>query len=180
MSTYIALLRGINVSGHKKIIMADLKALFESHSFNNVQTYIQSGNIVFDYNHKGTNQDIALKISKAILNYYQFEVPVLVRTGSEMKSALENNPFVEEANADPSRVAITFLATKPNPENVKKLDGMDNAPDRFIIKDTGVYLHCPDGFGVSKLSTNFFESKLKVKATARNWKTVNKLVEMAQ
>jgi uncharacterized protein (DUF1697 family) len=159
--------------------MADLKALFESHGFKNVKTYIQSGNIVFDYNDKHTNQNIALKISNAILDYYQYEVPVLVRSGSEMKSSLEHNPFVEEANEDPSRVAITFLASEPRQENVKKLDGFEYAPDSFIIKDTGVYLHCPGGFGVSKLSTNFFERKLKVKATARNWKTVSKLVDMA-
>ena len=179
MSTYIALLRGINVSGQKKILMADLKTLFESLSFGKIQTYIQSGNVVFDYNEKDSNLDIALKISEAILNHYQFEVPVLVRTVPEMKLALENNPFVEEANVDPSRVAITFLATKPLPENLKKLDDIDFTPDKFIIKDTGIYLHCPKGFGVSKLSNNFFENKLKVRATSRNWRTINKLVEMA-
>ena len=180
MATFISILRGINVSGHKKILMADLKALYENLGFNNILTYIQSGNVVFDYIKKKNNVAIAKMIEDAIEKEYKFQVPVLIKQADELISTIHNNPFTEEAGADHSRVAVTFLESQPTSENLSKLEGVDYPPDRFIIDGLNIYIFCPKSYGNSKLSNNFFENKLKVRATTRNWKTINKLVEMSK
>jgi uncharacterized protein (DUF1697 family) len=180
MPTFISILRGINVSGHKKILMADLRALYEKLGFNNVQTYIQSGNVVFVYDDDKSNLAIAETIEHAIEKEYKFQVPVLVKQVDDLVSTIKNNPFTEEAGADPSRVAVTFLESLPTSETLKKLEGVDHPPDRFIIDGLNIYIFCPKSYGNSKLSNNFFENKLKVRATTRNWKTINKLVEMSK
>ena len=178
MTTYVSILRGINVSGHKKILMADLRGLYEKLGFKNVQSYIQSGNVVFDYAGDQSKHAIAGMIENSIEKEYKFQVPVLVKQVNDLINTIKNNPFTEEAGVDPSRVAVTFLESQPTSENLKKLVGVDYPPDRFIIDGENIYIHCPESYGNSKLSNNFFESKLKVRATSRNWKTINKLVEM--
>jgi uncharacterized protein (DUF1697 family) len=179
MTTYVSILRGINVSGQKKILMADLKALYKQLSFKNVQTYIQSGNVVFDYAGDKSKLAIAGMIEHSINKKYNFLVPVLVKHPDDLISTIKNNPFREEAGVDPSRVAVTFLENQPTSANLIKLEGVEYPPDRFIIDGENIYIHCPKSYGNSKLSNNFFENKLKVRATTRNWKTINKLVEMS-
>ena len=178
MITYISILRGINVSGQKKIIMADFRALYEKLGFKNVQSYIQSGNVAFNYAGDKNKLAVAKMIEHAIEKEYKFQVPVLVKQVDDLISTIKNNPFTEEAGVDPSRVAVTFLESQPTSENLKKLVGVDYPPDRFIIDGKNIYIHCPESYGNSKLSNKFFESKLKVRATSRNWRTINKLVEM--
>ena len=179
MATFISILRGINVSGQKKILMADLKALYERLNLKNVQTYIQSGNVVFEYAQEDNNIAIAKIIENAIEKEYDFQVPVLVKQADDLKSTIKNNPFTKEAGTDASRVAVTFLESQPTSENLKKLEGVDYPPDRFVIDGLNIYIYCPKSYGNSKLSNNFFENKLKVRATTRNWKTINKLVEIS-
>ncbi len=179
MPTFISILRGINVGGHKKILMADLKVLYQNLGFNDVQTYIQSGNVVFDYATDKNNLAIAKIMEDAIEKEYKFQVPVLVKQGDDLISTIKNNPFTKDEMADPSRVAVTFLESQPTADNLLKLAGVDYPPDRFIIDGLNIYIHCPKSYGNSKLSNNFFENKLKVRATTRNWKTINKLVEMS-
>ncbi|RLD22066.1 MAG: DUF1697 domain-containing protein [Bacteroidetes bacterium] len=178
MTTFISILRGINVSGQKKILMADLRALYEKLGFKNIQSYIQSGNVVFNYTEDKSNLAIAEMIEHAIEQEYEFQVPVLVKQADDLISAIKNNPFIDEAEADPSRVAVTFLKSQPTSENLLKLEGVNFPPDRFIIDGLNIYIHCPVSYGNSKISNNFFEKKLKVKATSRNWKTINMLAEM--
>ena len=180
MPTFISILRGINVSGQKKILMVELKALYEKLGFKNVQTYIQSGNVVFVYDGDKSNLAIAEAIENAIEKEYKFQVPVLVKQVDDLVSTIKKNPFTEEAGADPSRVAVTFLESQPSSENLLTLEGVDYPPDRFIIDGLNIYIFCPESYGNSKLSNNFFEKKLKVRATTRNWKTINKLVEMSK
>jgi uncharacterized protein (DUF1697 family) len=180
MPTFISLLRGINVSGHKKILMTDLIKLYEKLSFSHVQSYIQSGNVVFAYAEEKTNLAIAEMIEHAIEKKYKFQVPVLIRQANDLISTIKNNPFTKEVGADPSRVAVTFLESQPTVENLIKLEGVDYPPDRFIIDGLNIYIHCPESYGNSKISNKFFETKLKVRATSRNWKTINKLVEMCK
>jgi len=178
MTTFISILRGINVSGQKKILMADLRALYEKLGFKNIQSYIQSGNVVFNYTEDKSNLAIAEMIEHAIEQEYEFQVPVLVKQADDLISTIKNNPFIDEAEADPSRVAVTFLKSQPTSENLLKLEGVNFPPDRFIIDGLNIYIHCPVSYGNSKISNNFFEKKLKVKATSRNWKTINMLAEM--
>jgi uncharacterized protein (DUF1697 family) len=178
METFISILRGINVSGQKKIQMADLKALYEDLKFKDVTTYIQSGNVIFK-GKSSSDQKLAKRIEDAIYERYNFNVPVIIRTVEEMEHAISVNPFLKQSKIDIEKLHITFLAEIPEQENVESIRNINYSPDRFIIIDKEVYLYCPNGYGITKLSNNFFEQKLKIKATTRNWRTVNKLFEMA-
>ncbi|MDB5227867.1 MAG: hypothetical protein JWN78_2060 [Bacteroidota bacterium] len=179
MQTYISILRGINVSGQKKILMTDLKALYESLGFSEVISYIQSGNVIFKYK-KETDLKLAQKIEQAISKKYKFEVPVIIRSVDEMKKVLTSNPYLKQKNTDEERLYVTFLAEAPTKENLEAIKKYNFSPDEFIISGKEIYLHIPNGYGNTKLSNNFFENKLKVTATTRNWKTVGKLVELCQ
>lgn len=179
MKTYISILRGINVSGQKKVIMSDLKILFESLKFNTVTTYIQSGNVIFKNDQNLPDLDLAKKIETAIFKKYDFTVPVIIRSGEEIRKIISLNPFLKEKNINLEKLHVTFLSEVPNESNLEKLKGIDYSPDRFRIIGKEVFLYIPEGYGNTKLSNNFFENKLKVTATTRNWKTVNKLFELA-
>jgi uncharacterized protein (DUF1697 family) len=179
METYISILRGINVSGHKKIQMNDLKTLYEDLKFKNVTTYIQSGNVVFKAS-KQRDEVLAKKIEAAIYSKYDFEVPVITRNVEEMKNTISINPFLKDTGIDKEKLHVTFLEEIPDKTKVDSIKNIDYSPDKLIITGKEIFLYCPNGYGITKLSNNFFENKLKVNATTRNWKTVNKLVEIAE
>jgi uncharacterized protein (DUF1697 family) len=171
METYIALLRGINVSGQKMIKMPELQILFSKHGFKNVRTYIQSGNIIFEC--KKTNPDVLVKLlEEKILKHFKFEVPVIIRHQDEIKSILKNNPFLTKRNEEKDKLYVTFLSNESG--KYEKSDESEKS-DEFILSGKNIYLFCPNGYGRTKLNNNFFENKLKVKTTTRNWKTVEKL-----
>ena len=172
---YISILRGINVGGNRKILMKDLKALFEKVGFSKVDTYIQSGNVIFE---SDQNTDPGQNIQQAIAETFGFDVPVIVRTAEEWAESIENNPFWKEPNADIDRLHLTCLKEVPSPELVEKIKLFQFLPDRYEIIRKDVFIFCAAGYGTSKLINPFFESKLKVQATTRNWKTVMKLREM--
>ena len=180
METFISILRGINVSGQKKILMADLKALYENLGFSNVVTYIQSGNVIFKADTSASDQDLVQRIEKAILTQYAFEVPVIVRRIEEMETLLQTNPFLADQNLDRDKLHVTFLAQTPEEARLESLAGVSYSPDQFTIIGKNVFLYCPVSYGNTKFSNQFFETKLKVTATTRNWKTVNQLVELAK
>jgi uncharacterized protein (DUF1697 family) len=177
MSTYIALLRGINVSGQKLIKMTDLKELFEAQGFQNVQTYIQSGNVIFSSKEKSSDK-IKNIISNSIKQKFGFDVGLLVITPDKIEYVLKNNPYIKKKK-DIDRLYVTFLSDLPSSENIKKLNLIDYSPEEYIMDDKLVYLHVPNGYGKAKLNNNLFENKLKVEATTRNWKTINKLWELS-
>jgi len=179
MQTYISILRGINVSGQKKILMADLKALFEKLMFKNVTTYIQSGNVVFKSKAELSDFELAKKIQTAIFKEYDFQVPVIIRTQQELQKIISSNPFLKEKNIHVEKLHVTFLSEIPAKDLNKSIDSLNFSPDRFYIIDKEVYLYIPNSYGETKLSNKFFENKLKVTTTTRNWKTVNKLEEIA-
>ena len=177
MPAWISILRGINVGGQKKIRMADLKALYEQLGFLEVTTYIQSGNIIFRTEDHKQGLALSEKIEKAIEEKYHFVVPVIIRTSDEMLSILSSNPFLKENNINREKLHVTFLDKEPSSENVTIIKKTGFPPDRFHISGKEVYLYCPNSYGVTKLSNTFFEKKLLVKATTRNWNTVVKLGE---
>lgn len=177
MSTYIALLRGINVSGQKLIKMTELKELFEKQGFQNVLTYIQSGNAIF-YSKEKSSDTIKKIISNSIKQEFGFDVGVLVITPDIIEYVLKNNPFIKK-NKGLDKLYVTFLSKQPSAENIKKLNSIDYSPEEYIINGKLVYLYVPNGYGKAKLNNNFFENKLKVEATTRNWKTINKLWELS-
>ncbi len=178
MNTYIALLRGINVSGQKKIKMADLRKLLNEAGLEKLQTYIQSGNLVFG--HSGAEPEaLARRIEQSILEHYGFEVPTLVKTRAGFGYLLQHNPFAGDGRREEKGLYVTFLYDSPSPEQVETLKKPDLSPEEYVIDGDYIFLYFPDGYGRAKMNNNFFESKLKVNATTRNWRTVNKLYEMA-
>jgi len=178
MEKYIAILRGINVSGQKKIKMDKLRLLMEELKLKNVQTYIQSGNLIFEYN-KVIDVELPKKIGEKIYQNYGFQVPVITRTLSEWKNVFDNNPFLKDRGEDISRLHVTFLADKPKDEYLNSVNKFNSSPDEFIISGKEIYLFCPNGYGRTKLSNTFFENKLKVLATTRNVKTVKTVLDIA-
>ena len=171
MKTYIILLRGVNVSGKNKLPMVELRELLNELGFQSIQTYIQSGNIILDSDE--TKTVICQKIKEAIANKFEYDVPVLVRTSKEWKKAIDKYPFSIE---NEKIVAFTFL-DKVSKETEIEVKGIKE--DQYKIDRDVVYLHCPSGFGKTKLTNNIFEKKLNVIATTRNYKTTIKLLEMA-
>jgi uncharacterized protein (DUF1697 family) len=178
MDKYISILRGINVGGNRKILMSDLKSMFEKLGFSKVQTYIQSGNVIFESEQKESNSNLEQNIQQMIVETFGFDVPVIVRTADEWTESIVNNPFWKEPNADIDRLHLTFLKEIPSPELLEKIKTFQYLPDRYEIIGSDVFIFCAAGYGTSKLINPFFESKLKTPATTRNWKTVIKLHEM--
>lgn len=175
---YISILRGINVGGNRKILMKELKVLFEKLGFTEVVTYIQSGNVVFESDLKLSNADLEVKIEQAITEIFGFDVPVIIRTTDEWAKSIVNNPFWKEKDADIDRLHLTCLKEVPSQELLEKIKLFQYLPDRYEINGKDVFIFCAAGYGTSKLTNPFFESKLKTSATTRNWKTVMKLHEM--
>jgi uncharacterized protein (DUF1697 family) len=179
MQTFISILRGINVSGKHLIKMTDLLALYHSLGFKEVKSYIQSGNLVF--RSESTNPELLENvIQKKMESSYSFLVPVIVLKVAELKKILQQNPFLKDAEKDPAFFHICFFHKKPDPEKLNVLRLHPYGSDQWFVKDRVMYLYCANGYGNTKLSNNFLEKKLQVNATTRNWKTSNKLLEMAE
>jgi len=179
MNAYITMLRGINMTGHNTIKMTRLAEMFRQLGYTDAETYIQSGNIVFSCQNSCIDC-VSSEIRKAILSELSLDIAVITRTPDEMGKIISANPFLEEPGFDPSKMAVIFLELKPSEEQILKVAGIDYPPDKFRIIGSEIYIYCPNGFGKTKLYTNFFEAKMKVTGTARNWRTVNKLMEMAE
>ena len=177
MNTYIAMLRGINVSGHKKIKMQDLQALFVALGHADVSTYIQSGNIIFKSPADSPSQ-LAGAIEERIAQDLGLAVTVLLRTKDELAQVIDGNPFVRQG-IDPARLHVTFLAAAPDPALVHRVDVHNAEPDEFRVLGREIYLHCPQGYGRTKLNNAFWERRLGVAATTRNWNTVTRLFQLA-
>lgn len=174
VSTYAALLRGINLGARNKVAMADLRALFEELGAADVATYLQSGNVVF--RSAARRNELAAAVEDGLRRDLGVDVKVLLRTRKELGRVVGGNPF---AKRDAKALHVTFLDAKPNAARVKGLDPRRSEPDEFHVVGQEVYLHCPHGYGRSKLSNAYFEKELGVPATTRNWKTVTALAELA-
>ncbi len=172
---YITILRGINVSGQKKINMAELRQLLSNLGFQELNTYIQSGNIVFKADQNAN--ELAVTIRECILNHFGFEVPTLVLPADEMDMVIQENPFQDK---DLNKLHVTFLSSQPNGQLIESLPPSPNPNESYLVKGKVIYVYCPDGYGRTKINNMFFERKLKTTATTRNWKTCWKLWEMAE
>lgn len=190
MPTFIALLRGINVSGHKLVEMNRLRQSFEALGFGKVRTYLQSGNVVFEWS-EAASAGIAAKITGAVTGKitgtlaekierdFGFSVPVTLVTAEALAEVVKENPFLKTPGIDLSKLHVTFLSKAPATAGLKKMSMLAAGPDRFSCRGRSVYLHCPGGYGNTKLSNNAIERALSVVATTRNWKTVTTLLQMA-
>lgn len=179
MKTYIALLRGINVSGQKMIKMADLKILLEKQPFSNIQTYLQSGNVVFQSS-IDNSVEIASIIQNAIKESYGFEVPTLVLTTAELQKIMNQNPFVAQKELSADYYHVTFLGTHPKDLDEELISAKRSATEHIAFSPQAIYLYCPDGYGKTKLHNNFLEKHTKATATTRNWKTCLQLMKLSK
>ncbi|TXB64622.1 DUF1697 domain-containing protein [Vicingus serpentipes] len=179
MKIYIALLRGINVSGHKLIKMTELKSMFEKAEFKNVTTYIQSGNVVFS-SKKEDIVSIQETIKTNILKVFGFDVDVQVLGAEKLQRITENHTFLEGNQDQLKAVYYTLLAEKPNSEFVKELEQLEQTEEFFKITDEVIYCFYPNGVGRAKWQGTFFEKKLKVSSTTRNYNTMKKLTELSK
>ncbi len=177
MNKKIAILRGINVGGKRKILMNDLKSLCEKLGLEKTETYIQSGNLLF--NSEKNNSELEEILKQSIRDTFGFEVPVFVRNSKELETTVSRNPFFDQ-NADINQLHLTFLKEKPAMENLDKIQFYNDEPDKFKLVETDVFIFCKGKYHESKLSNTFFEKKLNVEATTRNWKTVLKLLELSK
>lgn len=176
MTTLIALLRGINVGGNNPLPMKELAALLTEMGLRDVRTYIQSGNVVFRCNVQN-KAALAAKISAAIKAQRGFAPQVLLLEVAELRKAIADNPY-PEAETDPKSLSLLFLAEAPRHPDLKSLEAIKTASERFMLVDKVFYLHAPEGFGRSRLAARA-EKLLGVAASGRNWNTVCKLAEMA-
>ena len=177
MATYVAVLRSVNVGGHNRIKMPVLEGLFADLGYSGVVTYIQSGNGVFGSRSKNAAA-ITRNIEECITRELGFDVAVLLRTKEELTAVVRANPFLR-AGADPGKLHVTFLTGAPPAALALAVEEFDAGADEARVVGREVYLHCPSGYGNTKLNGAFVERRLKTVATTRNWNTVTKLVELA-
>ena len=172
---YASMLRGINVGGQKTIKMDGLISLYEGLGLKNVNTYIQSGNVMFssDSNDIPHLQHL---ISQAIKEHYGYDVPIQIRTHEQLLTLIDNCPF---DTSDMGHIFVTLLSSCPSETAVSTLQKFIVAPEQLVIIKDNVYLYCPHGYRHSKLSNNLLESKLQVSATTRNWRSVMKLYQLS-
>lgn len=177
MNTYIALFRGINVGGNNILPMKELVTLLENIGLQNIKTYIQSGNVLF----QSEEEDASLltsNIRAAIKKSHGFEPEVLLLELEEMEKAIVSNPF-PEAETEPKTLHLHFLSSVPKNPDFEALERIKTERERFALKDDVFYLHAPEGIGRSRLAAKV-EKALGVSMTARNWRTVCKLVDLAR
>lgn len=179
MHTRIALLRSVNVLGKNMIKMPELARAFEKAGFENVRTYIQSGNVIFNTTEESCDV-VAEKIRDLITQQFGLNIQAVVIAPQELADIVSQNPFAKKPDIDLSKQHVTFLDREADPEKAEKLLTYNYPPDEIIIGSRVVYVHCPDGYGRTKYTNAFIEKKLGANATSRNWNTCQKLLEMCR
>jgi uncharacterized protein (DUF1697 family) len=174
---HLALLRGINVSGHNMIKMDTLKKLLEDIQFQNVETYIQSGNVFVETTEENPNS-VGFTIKQEIFKQLGFDVPAIVISKSDLEKCLTNNPFFKEKNVDTKKLYVAFISKELNNNALNDLKISQFKPDEAYIDENRIYMKLETGAAKTKLTQKYIEKKLNVTATSRNWNTVNKLLEM--
>lgn len=172
-TTYLALLRGINVGGKNKLPMKELRELFAAAGCQDVRTYIQSGNVLF----RASREVAAMlpdTIRAGIQERFGLRVPVVLRTVAEMEAVIRENPYPDE-DAGSRHLHVVFLADRPDESRVAQLDPDRSPPDTFVVRGKEIYLHLPNGAAETKLTNAYFDAKLGTISTGRNWRTVNTL-----
>ena len=175
----IAFLRGINVSGQKIVKMADLKRVFESLSFDNIRTYGQSGNVIFDCKRAETAK-LVTRVEEKISETFGFSTNVIIRTQQDLEKIIDNNPLIGSADIALDKLYITFLRDTPDETVASNLDINSDDDEKFVVVGKEVYLYCPNGYARTKLNNTTFAKKLNTVATTRNWKTIHKLLVISK
>jgi len=178
MSTFISLLRAVNLAGHKVISMDALRDLYAGIGLSHLRTYIQSGNVVFE-SPRDDLSELTRQIEAHIEQAFGFHVEVFIRRPADFLHILSNNPFLNDRHADPGKLYVTFLYQLLSEETRSKLANPTGTTDEYALAAQEVYLYLPNGYAHTKLSNSFFEKKLGTCTTTRNWNTINALYRMA-
>jgi uncharacterized protein (DUF1697 family) len=179
MPVYVALLRGVNLGPNKRMKMEKLRESFNGLGLDQVQTYIQSGNVVFKAA-RVSQAALCRKLEAAIIADFGFSSSVITRTQEEIGQAIETNPFVKKSGIDLTRLHVTFLAVAPEASVLEELKGLTKPPDESICQGREIFLHLPNGMAKSSLTNNPLERRLLKISTTRNWNTVSQLYKMCQ
>ena len=175
MKTFIALLRGINVSGHNIIPMVKLREALTESGLKDVRTYIQSGNVIFESD-KNSKKELSELIENTIDNRFGYEVPVLVIEPETIKHILDRCPFEHDKK---EKSYFTLLYSRPESAGVEDLESISYPDEEFVIDDSVIYYYCSAGYGKAKFSNKLVERKLSTKATSRNYRTMMKLLSLS-
>lgn len=173
MPVYAALLRGVNVGSSKRMKMHELRGVFESLSLPNAQTYLQSGNVIFESAELELDP-IAGRIEAAIESSFGFHSDVILRSADQMEAVVAKNPFASVADTDTSKLLVYFLKREPSADASRSLQDLKAAPEKVVLSGKEVYIHYPNGQGQSKLPP--MDKQLKVSGTARNWNSVTNIL----
>lgn len=177
MFTHLALLRGINVSGHNMMKMEALKSMLESVGFQNVQTYIQSGNVLVDSDEENA-ASVGFKIKQEIFAAFGHEVPVVVVSQNDLENCFKNNPYLKEKEVDTKKLYVVFLSNTLKNESINDLKISQFKPDEASIDGNKIFIKYAVGAGKTRLDQKYIEKKLNLTATIRNWNTVTQLLKM--
>jgi uncharacterized protein (DUF1697 family) len=177
VARYVALLRSVNVAGHGRIAMDELRASFDTLGYTDVTTYIQTGNVLFTTGSK-SEKGIASAVEERLAEDFGDSPAVLVRTVADFWRVGSASPYAK-AGADPARHHVTFLATVPSKKALEAFTLPPSGRDELVIEGKEVYVHTPDGYADTKYTGTFLERRLGVVSTTRNWNTVTKLCELA-
>ena len=177
MPVLVCLLRGVNIGGHHKIKMGDLRALCVGIKLGEVKTHLQSGNVIFRTAERSLPA-LADKIEASIERKYGFRPAVLLRTIPEMREVVARNPFAHRKGIEPGKLVVAFLEDEPTAAMRKALIDMDIAPEELHVVGRQLYIYFPNGQARPKLSWSQVAKILKTPTTARNWNTVTKLLEL--
>ena len=175
---YVGLLRGVNVGGNNKLPMKDLVEIVAEAGGEQVRTFIQSGNVVFRATAK-VARAMPERVSAAILERHGFNTPVVLRSAAALRAVRDNNPYLK-AGAPEDKLIVLFLKDTPTPEAVASLDPNRWPQDEFQVVGTEVYAHYRHGMGCTKLTNAYFDSRLRTISTARNVRTLNKLIALTE
>jgi uncharacterized protein (DUF1697 family) len=176
MPRYVVFLRGINLGGKRRVGMADLRAALDSEGFEDVRTLLQSGNVVLTSGAKP--RPLERELAKTLRRAFGFDIAVVARTRDELADVIRRDPFGAEAD-DPARYQVSFLSDKPSRRAAQELEAAATAPERAAVRGREVYAWHPGGVGRSELAKLITAKRLEVEVTARNWRTITKLLELA-
>lgn len=179
MPVVVSLLRAVNVGGHAVIKMADLRSLYESLKFKGVQTYVQSGNVVFHTDERDLSK-LTKRIQDAIARKFGVTPGVILRTVAEMRDVVARNPFAKRMGIEPNKLHVSFLDTKLEPASCEQLRAILLTAEELIPSCKELFIYCSNGMGNSKIPWARVDRICGTRGTARNWNSVTKLLEMAE
>ena len=179
MPVMVSMLRGINLGPHRRISMNDLRAVYESLGLENVQTYVQSGNVLFQTTQRAESK-LAATIESAIEKRFGFRSDVILRTAAEMRDVVAKNPFDGRKGIEPNKLLVTFLAAEPAREAREKVLKLDTGQEELHLLGREIFIYYANGLARPKIPWTAIADTLKTPGTGRNWNTVLKLLEMAQ